>query len=245
MNKVKGMLSVVMPAYKEEQCIYQNLLTTCDIISEFCPNYELIVVNDGSPDHTLEEAMRARRENSHIKVATYQINRGKGGAIKEGISRATGEFIAYLDADLDLSPAHLNSFLAELLDEDADIVIGSKLHKDSQLNYPWKRKIMSYGYYVLLRILFHLNLKDTQTGVKLFRAEVIKPIAEELKTSGYAFDIEILARANLIGCRIQEMPVQLEYKRGMDNGTARIRLKDICSMFIDTLKIFWDIKIRS
>ena len=94
-------------------------------------------------------------------------------------------------------------------------------------------------------ILFHLKLKDTQTGIKLFRSDVIKPIAEELKTSGYAFDIEILAKANQFGCRILEMPVRLEYKRGLENSSVRIRIKDIFSMFIDTLKIFWDIKIRS
>lgn len=245
MSIVKGMLSVIMPAYKEEQCIYQNLLTTCASIEEFCPNYEIIVINDGSPDNTFQESMRARAVNPRIKVATYRINRGKGGAIKEGISRASGEYIAFLDADLDLSPTHLNTFLQELLNEDADIVIGSKMHPDSQLEYPLKRKIMSYGYYILLRVLFHLELKDTQTGVKLFRAAVLKPIAAELKTSGYAFDIEILARASQMGCRILEMPVCLEYKRGLKNGTVRIRINDIISMFIDTLKIFWDIKIRS
>ena len=218
MNNVKGMLSVVMPAYNEEACIYKNLLETCDCVSTFCPTYEIILVNDGSPDHTFDEAMRARAVNPHI---------------------------AFLDADLDLSPMHLQAFLEELLNEDADIVIGSKLHKDSQLIYPLKRKIMSYGYYLLLHILFHLDLKDTQTGVKLFRAAVIKPIAESLSTSGYAFDIEILARANQMGCRILEMPIHLEYRRGMENGTARIRIGDVFSMFFDTLRIFRDIHFRS
>ena len=110
-------------------------------------------------------------------------------------------------------------------------MIGSKLHRDSRLNYPLKRKIMSYGYYMILRILFHLDIKDTQTGVKLFRAEVIKPIAQELTTTGYAFDIEILARASRMGCRIVEMPVTVDYKRGLENGTTRIRLKYFCDVF--------------
>lgn len=245
MTKINDMLSVVMPAYNEENCIYQNLLATCDCIAGFCSSYELIIVNDGSTDHTFDKAMQARTVNPHIKVVNYQVNRGKGGAIKEGIAHASGKYIGFLDADLDLSPEHLYTFLDALLDEDADIVIGSKLHKDSSLNYPFKRKIMSYGYYILLRILFHLELKDTQTGVKLYRADVIKPLARELKTSGYAFDIEILARANQIGCRIIEMPVQLDYKRDTSEGSPRIRIWDICSMFLDTLKIFWDIRIHS
>lgn len=245
MNTKKGMLSVIMPAYNEEQCIYKNLLIVCEAVSAFHPDYEILLVNDGSTDHTFEAAMHARQENFHIKVITYHINRGKGGAIQEGIEKAAGEYIAFLDADLDLSPMHLYDFLEALLDEDADIVIGSKLHKDSRLNYPWKRKVMSYGYYIILRLLFRLQLKDTQTGVKLFRAEAIKPIARELKTYGYAFDIEILARANQFGCRILEMPVKLEYKRSTEHGASRIRIMDICSMLIDTLKIFRDIKIHS
>lgn len=245
MEQQVAMLSIVMPAYNEEQCIYQNLMTTAECVSAFHPNYEILLVNDGSIDRTFEEAMRARSENPKIKIITYRINRGKGGAIKEGITRASGEYIALLDADLDLSPRHLEGFLQQMICTDADIVIGSKLHKDSKLNYPWYRKIMSYGYYMLLRLLFRLQLKDTQTGVKLFRAEIIKPIATELKTTGYAFDIEILIRATKGHAEILEMPVTVDYKRVLEEDGSRIRIKDVFSMFMDTLKIFWDIKINT
>ncbi len=236
------MLSIVMPAYNEEQCIYSNLLTTAEIVEDFYSNYEIILVNDGSTDHTFSEAMRAREENHRIKVLTYHKNRGKGGAIKEGIQKAQGAYIAFLDADLDLSPRHLERFMEQLICTEADIVIGSKLHKDSRLHYPFTRKILSYGYYLLLHLLFHLQLKDTQTGVKLFRAEIIKPIAFELKTTGYAFDIEILARACQKHAKILEMPVFVDYKRITEQSGSRIRLQDIYSMFIDTLKIFRDIR---
>lgn len=236
--KKKYTLSVVVPAYNEEAVIYDNLLSICEAVFLFCPRYEIIVVNDGSTDNTYSEIMRARRENSKIKLVTYHVNRGKGGAIKEGIAHANGEYIAFLDADLDLAADHLESFLRTMLEQNADIVIGSKLHKESKLNYPLSRKIMSYGYYMLLRILFHLDIKDTQTGVKLFRAEIIQPIAAELETSGYAFDIEILARANQYGFEIIEMPVHLNYTRGMENGTVRIRFWDIIDMFFDTLRIY-------
>lgn len=244
MNKQKGMLSIVMPAYKEEQCIYQNLLTTCDCVSTFCPLYEIILVNDGSPDATFEEAMRARQQNPHIKIVNYKVNRGKGAAMKEGIFRASGEYIGFLDADLDLSPQHFASFLKELEEEDADIVIGSKMHKDSQLTYPLYRRILSYGYYILIRLLFRLHLKDTQTGIKLFRSDALLPIARELQTTGYAFDIEILARATQIGCRILECPVQLENKRGTANDIMRIHVGDIIAMFFDTLRIFITLRLR-
>lgn len=241
MNKYT--LSVVVPAYNEEAVIYDNLQSITESIDLFCQNYEVIVVNDGSSDQTFSEVMRARTKNPRIKLVNYRVNRGKGGAIKEGVSHATGKYIAFLDADLDLAADHLEDFFHAIIDNNADIVIGSKLHKDSVLNYPFSRRIMSYGYYCLLRLLFHLNIKDTQTGIKLFKAEVIQPIVKQLTTSGYAFDIEILVRASQLGFGIIEMPVHLNYTRGMENGMTRIRIKDVFTMFFDTLKIFWKLRI--
>jgi glycosyltransferase involved in cell wall biosynthesis len=241
MNK-KYTLSVVVPAYNEEAIIYHNLQNICETISLFCPSYEIIVVNDGSTDCTRSEVLRARKYNSRIKLVTYQKNRGKGGAVKEGIAHARGEYIAFLDADLDLPAEHLEDFLRTMIEADADVVIGSKLHKDSKLNYPLSRRIMSYGYYILLRILFHLDIKDTQTGIKLFRADIIQPIAAELKTTGYAFDIELLIRANQYGFQIIEMPVCLNYTRGADTSATHIRIWDAIDMFFDTLKIYARLK---
>jgi hypothetical protein len=125
-----------------------------------------------------------------------------------------------------------------MIEQDADIVIGSKLHKDSELNYPLSRRIMSYGYYLLLHILFHLDIKDTQTGIKLFRAELIQPIAADLETNGYAFDIELLVRAVQYGLQIIELPVRLNYTRDTSPAAARIQIQDVFGMLIDTLKIY-------
>lgn len=234
----KYVLSIVVPAYNEEAVIYHNLEQICDTVVLFCPNYEIIVVNDGSTDHTRSEICRAKKNNKRIKLLTYHQNRGKGGAVKEGIAHARGEYIAFLDADLDLSAEHLEVFLRTMIEQDADIVIGSKLHKDSELNYPLSRRIMSYGYYLLLHILFHLDIKDTQTGIKLFRAELIQPIAAELETNGYAFDIELLVRAVQYGLQIIELPVRLNYTRDTSPAAARIQIQDVFGMLIDTLKIY-------
>lgn len=237
MESAEGKLSVVVPAYNEELHIYDNLNIIHACLEKFAKDYEIIVVNDGSRDKTLQEAMRAKKEKDNIKIVTYEINRGKGGAIKEGILRATGEYIAFLDADLDLEPEHIERFLKKMKKSHADIVIGSKLHKDSVIHYPLKRKIMSYGYYIILKLLFRLDLKDTQTGVKLFRADVIQPIAKELRTSSYAFDIEILVKANQKGYKIVEMPIVLNYQREQENG-SRIRIRNIIQMFTDTLQVW-------
>lgn len=237
-----SMLSIIMPAYNEEHFIYANLLTVSETIATFQDCYEILLVNDGSLDHTKAEALRAAAKDSHIIVTGYDVNRGKGRAICYGVSEAKGDYIAFLDADLDLSPEHLEAFLQIMIEHNFDIVIGSKLHKESHLNYPYKRRIMSIGYYVLLRVLFHLRIKDTQTGIKLFRSSVIKPIASQIKTKSYAYDIEILARANQLGYTIAEMPIHLVFKRGKENGMGRIHLSDVWKMFTDTFRIYRYIK---
>lgn len=230
-------LSVVMPAYNEGSHIYDNLLRTSTELSVFATNYEIILVNDGSLDNTEEEARRAAVEDTHIRVISYKPNKGKGCAIREGILNAAGEYIAFCDADLDLNPAQLRGFLYELEEQDADIAIGSKLHRDSKLDYPISRRIMSLGYYILLRMLFKLHTKDTQTGLKLFRGDTIKPITEHIETNGYAFDIEILATAAKLDKKIIEMPVEIVFSRREERTGSRIRIIDILKMFSDTLAI--------
>jgi len=235
-------LSVVMPAYNEGDKIYNNLMTASACLKGFCADYELVVVNDGSRDRTGEEIIRAASGDEHIRAVSYETNRGKGNAIREGVHATTGDLIAFLDADLDISPSHLERYLEELKRQSADIVIGSKMHRDSQLEYPASRRFVSFCYYVILKTLFHLHVKDTQTGIKLFRAEVIKSIIGMVRTSGYTYDIEILAVAARFGYRIIEQPVTLKFTRREAFG--RIKLKDILRMAKDTLSIFYWLKIK-
>ena len=235
-------LSVIMPAYNEGSHIYDNLKSASTCLQSFCAEYELVVVNDGSSDQTEAEIARAASEDEHIKVVSYEKNRGKGSAIREGVHAATGDIIAFLDADLDISPSHLERYLEEQERQSADIVIGSKMHKDSQLEYPASRRFVSFCYYVILKTLFHLNVKDTQTGIKLFKAEAIKNIIGMIRTNGYAYDIEILAVAARLGYRIIEQPVTLRFTR--KEAFGRIKLKDILRMAKDTLSIFYWLKIK-
>ena len=182
-------LSVVMPAYNEGAHITDNLLETSRVLSGFVKRYEIIAVDDGSADNTAECIRRAEMQDTHIRGISYQPNGGKGHAIRTGIVAAEGRYIAFLDSDLELPPILLKRFLKDMKEQDADIVIGSKLHPESKLHYPMLRKIMSYGYYLMLKMMFHLNTHDTQTGIKLFKKEVIKPIVSRMQAEGYAFDI--------------------------------------------------------
>lgn len=238
-------LSVVMPAFNEASHICDNLLLTSKILSSVLNTFEIICVNDGSSDNTLFEMNKAAQADNHIKVITYNDNQGKGYAVKQGIATSICTYTAFLDSDLDISPDHLITFLTTIVEQNADIAIGSKMHKDSQIDYPFSRKILSLGYYMLLRIMFHLNLKDTQTGIKLYKTDIIKPIASSTTTNGFAFDIEMLAQAQKQGAKIIELPITLVFTRGKRNGLSRIKFKNIYLMFKNTVAVRRKLKKKS
>lgn len=202
MAKLSGKLSVLMPAYNEETIIYENALEAARQISPLADDYELLVIDDGSSDRTKAEIERAAAENPKIRCISYQPNQGKGGALREGTAHATGDHIAFCDADLDLAPEQLADFIDRMQRENADVVIGSKMHPESKVDYPAIRRVYSWGYYILLLILFRLNVRDTQTGLKLFKAEVLKPVMRQILVKRFAFDIEVLAIINARGSRL-------------------------------------------
>ena len=236
------MLSIVVPAYNEGEHIYDNLMIIDKALKAFCSDYEIIAVNDGSKDNTGAEIKRASADNSNIKDFGYAVNRGKGGAVAYGAVNSCGDVVGFIDADLDLSPNLIPGYVDAFVNAQADVVIGSKMHKDSKLEYPFKRKVVSFCYYIMLKVLFGLKCHDTQTGLKLYKGELIREIAPLRKIEGYAFDIELLALASKKKAKIIEMPVVLNYSRGESFG--RIKFKDVWKMFTDTWKIWWNLRVR-
>jgi glycosyltransferase involved in cell wall biosynthesis len=174
--KDRLLLSVIMPAFNEGAEIYDNLLETVSYLETLSPSFEIILVDDGSADNTLEEARRAAERDKRIKVARNYHNLGKGWALKTGFKRAQGEVAVFLDADLDIHPSQVGLLLERLRSHDADVVIGSKFHPHSRIDYPLARRFFSFCYYIFIKLLFGLPLKDTQTGIKLYRREVLERI---------------------------------------------------------------------
>ncbi|MCX6347281.1 MAG: hypothetical protein NTZ89_05005 [Actinobacteria bacterium] len=123
---------------------------------------------------------------------------------------------------------------------DADIVIGSKRHKDSVVDYPLSRKIYSNMYYFLIKILFGLPVKDTQTGFKLFRYSSLKNSLEKIVIKKYAFDLELLVVCKIQKCKIIECPIILKPTRTYYN---RIGFKAIMNIILDTMAIFYRYRI--
>lgn len=236
------MLSIVVPAYNEGEHIYDNLMVIDKALQAFCSDYEIIAVNDGSKDNTGAEVARAASDNPNIKDFGYDANRGKGGAVSWGAVNSRGDIVGFIDADLDLSPDLIAGYYKKMNDTGCDIVIGSKMHKESKLEYPAARKLFSFCYYIMLKVLFGLKCHDTQTGLKLYKGELIREIVPLRRIDGYAFDIELLALASKKKSSLIEMPVELNFTRGESFG--RIKFKDVWKMFTDTWKIWWNLKIK-
>jgi glycosyltransferase involved in cell wall biosynthesis len=199
-------------------------------------DYEIIAVDDGSRDSTYQEMLAVADENARVYPIRQLSNQGKGAAVFLGFQHATGEIVAFLDADLELPPRLLVSFMKIMRETEADVVIGSKMHPGSQLTYPFLRRITSNVYSLLNRFLFGLALHDTQTGIKLFRASVLHRVLPRLQVQRFAFDLELLVAVSRFGCKIVEAPVVVSFQRA--HG-GRIGVLAIVRMFWDTLKVFY------
>ena len=171
------------------------------------------MVSDGSADATSEEA--ARHVEHGVRVMQYDRNLGKGYALRTGSAIARGDYVAWIDSDMDLDPALLKDFLGRAIDGDLDAVVGSKRHPESEVSYPMRRRIYSWLYQQLVRSMFSLDVRDTQVGMKLFRREVLEEVLPVVLVKRYAFDLEILAVARSFGFeQIAEAPIRLDYKFG-------------------------------
>src|ERR1043166_8412612 len=167
-------LSVVIPCYNEERTLAACVQKVLEIHDTLL-TVEVIIVDDCSTDASLSVADRLRHEDPRIRVLHHVRNRGKGAALRTGIAQATGRFIAVQDADLEYSPSDLKRLIVPLLEDDADVVFGSRFLSSGahRVLYFWHslgNKFLTF----LSNMLTDLNLTDMETCYKVFRRDVIK-----------------------------------------------------------------------
>jgi glycosyltransferase involved in cell wall biosynthesis len=244
MKKVSGKLSVLMPAYDEGAGIYENIGETLKFLQESGRDFEIIVIDDGSSDNTYKEAARFAAEHPRVKLVRNQTNLGKGSALREGFKKSEGEIVVFIDADLDLHPRQLQLFFDHMAKERADVVIGSKRHPQSKLFYPFHRKVVSAVYFFLIKLLFRLPIHDTQTGLKLFKREVLEKVFPQMLVKKFAFDLELLVLAHKYHFKIAEAPVVVDYRPNIGRKMKRwVRPNDIYTTWWDTMAIFYRLYI--
>jgi glycosyltransferase involved in cell wall biosynthesis len=236
---MRTLLTVVVPVYNGGDEIVENVgVIRRAVTDQVGGDVEIVVVSDGSIDGTAERVLETREPNT--RVLHYDRNLGKGYAVKTGAMAARGEWVALIDADLDLDPRSIPSYLATARAEGLDFAIGSKRHPESVVSYPRSRRIASWCYQQLNRLLFRLDVRDTQVGLKVFSRRVADEVVPLLIVKRFAFDLELLAVAASLGYgRIRELPIRLDYRF---TGSG-VRSLAVLSALWDTAAIFYRLRI--
>jgi glycosyltransferase involved in cell wall biosynthesis len=199
-------LSIIMPAYNEAATIEEIVVR----VLQSPEDLELIVVDDGSTDDTAVIVKRIAAQDGRVNVVQHETNRGKGAAVRSGLAVARGEVVVIQDADLEYDPSDYPSLLRPLERDDADAVFGSRYlgpHSSVPLHYYACNKFITWW----CNILYGTSLSDVLTGCKAFRRRCIA--AEELRSSGFAIEVELLARLARKGARLFEVPVYYAARR--------------------------------
>lgn len=237
--KINESVSILVPVYNIEKNIEKNINILVEKISPFMTNFEIIISDDGSDDNSKKAIEKICAENKNIIGVYSKENHGKGNALKRACEIANGKYIIFCDGDMEIDPSQLENFFEIMNKENADIVIGSKRHKNSVVNYSNTRKIISFVYFMFVKIFFHLPIQDTQTGLKLFKREAIINIFPRILVKAFAYDLEVLVACNSNGKKIVSAPVIVNPNRHF----GLIKLSVLWKTFIDTLVIFYRLNI--
>jgi glycosyltransferase involved in cell wall biosynthesis len=228
----KNILSVIVPCYNESKTL-AKAIQRIDEIKDDNLSLEIIIVDDCSKDSSFEIAQELASKNNYIKVIKQTINRGKGAALREGFKNATGDFVAVNDADLEYDPQDLKKLLVPLINNQADVVIGSRFLSSGMHRVLYFWHSVGNKFLTLLSNMFtDLNLTDMESCYKVFRNDVIRSI--ELKENRFGFEPEIVAKVAHKRLRIFEMGISY-YGRTYEEG-KKIGFKDAIRAFYCILK---------
>ena len=233
-------LSVIIPAYREEKRISKTLLDIDQYLSEQKYSYEIIIVNDGSPDNTVGVVNRFSELIKNLRLIDNKENHGKGWVVKQGMLEAKGEIRLFMDADNATTIDHFDR-MKPLFEQGYQVVIASRDKKDAPgakqavTQSFLKRQLGNFGN-ILIQLMAVPGIWDTQCGFKAFTAEATQDIFSRAKINRWGFDIESLALAKKFGYKIGIIPANW-----INDADSRVTLKGYFNTFRELFKIKWNL----
>jgi dolichyl-phosphate beta-glucosyltransferase len=227
-------ISLVVPVFNQERKVSHSLKKIKQAVESAFTNYELIVVDDGSIDNTLNILRDIEAASERMHTISYTPNRGKGYAVKQGVLYSHGDVVMFLDGDLDISPDSIKDYVEKL--RTSDLVIASKRHPESSVKIPRSRAFLSRVFNLLIRMATGIPQKDTQAGFKVGNGEIMRTIFRNVRVNRYAFDVELFTIASIMHLKVQEMPVIMSIDR-------RFNIKEVMKMFVDVARITYKYRI--
>ncbi|MFL5735163.1 MAG: glycosyltransferase family 2 protein [Chloroflexia bacterium] len=231
-ERVKGKISLVLPAHNEEPNIRTVVEEAKEVLPTAFTDYEVIVVNDGSKDRTLEIAQDMASEDPHVRVVNHPVNKGYGAALTSGFNAAEGDYVMFMDSDrqFDINDVHLLTPYVE----DYDIVAGYRLKR----NDPAHRLLNAAIFGLAVRLLFDIQIRDIDCAFKIFHADVLRGI--DLESPGALINTEILAKAKVQGCDLTQVGVN-HYAR-LEGEQSGASVKVVLRAFREMIRLWWRIR---
>jgi len=229
-------LTVVVPYYNPGPSLVGHVAQVIELLRLRRVSFEVIAVSDGSTDGSdagLEQL------GPEVRVVHLPVNQGKGRALRVGLGLGRGRYLGFIDGDGDIPAPVLGEFVECIERDSPDFAIGSKRHPESVVVYPWLRRFYSFGYQVLTRLLFGLDVTDTQSGIKLARREIVTELLPILEEDGFIFDLELLAVARRRGyTHVVELPVEIR-----ERFSSTISPRAVLGMLVHTLRLTWRLRV--
>lgn len=225
-------LSVFLPTYNEEENLSKTIENVIGAASKYANNWELLIINDGSKDDTLEVAKKYQEKDKRIKVLNHEVNLGYGASLKTGFYNSKYSWIAFIDSDGQFNFEEIDNFLNKQEETNADLVIG--YYKKRKVSF--FKRITSKVWEAVVFLFFRLKVKDIDCGFKLISKKVIDGISKLESERGAFISSELLIKARKKGFKIVEIPVT-HYPRTRGTGTGR-NINVIIKSFIDLFRLW-------
>jgi len=230
-------LTIVVPYFNAGTQVRATIEQSIAVLEDLGIRFEIIAVSDGSTDGS-DEALDGLQQEV-FRCVRLPFNEGKGQALRVGLSKGRGAYLGFIDADGDIPVSQMASFISLVNSHHPDVIVGSKRHPMSEVVYPPLRRLYSWGYQQLVRVLFRLRVRDTQTGLKLIRREVLVSALPRMLEKRFAFDLELLVVAHRLGYRrFFEAPITIR-----ERMSSTISVSTVWKMLLDTLAIFYRLRI--